>query len=151
MAIKWETFQDGGFKYNLLKLKGKLEGIFATQQTTDNLQAQIDALGEPFRVKQFASNTLNAILPCVTEDVSNTSIPNIDVSISDTEGADYQIVGMIGYEVFDAASGGNRINCFPACQFTMNTQKTLRIRFMCAGTQRKTAKRISAWILLKHR
>lgn len=129
-----------------------LEAIkaYIDEKDTD-LQSQIDALGEPFRVKQFSTSTLNATLPCVTEDVANTSIPNIDMSITGEEGNNYQIAGMIAYEVFDAASGGNRINCFPACQFTMDMQKTLRVRFMCAGTQRKTAKRISCWVLLKHR
>lgn len=116
-----------------------------------DLQSQIDALGEPFRLKNFASNSLNVTMPCVTEDIANTSIPNIDITIDGEEGADYQIAGLIAYELHDAASGGNRINCFPACQFTMNTQKTLRVRFMCAGTQRKTAKKINAWVLLKHR
>lgn len=115
----------------------------------NNLQFQIDGLGEPFRVKQFAISDLNTTLPMVTEEVNNTSIPNIDLTIDDTEGADYQIVGMVAYEVLDASNA--RINCFPVCQFTMNTQKTLRVRMMCGGTTRKTANRISAWVLLKHR
>lgn len=115
----------------------------------ENLQAQIDAVGEPFRVKQFSLSTLNATLPCITEDIANTSIPNIDLSITGEEGNNYQIAGMLAFEVFDTNNA--RINAFPACQFTMNTQKTLRVRFMCAGTQRKVATRISCWVLLKHR
>lgn len=121
----------------------------AIATAVNDLQFQIDSLGEPFRVKQFSISSLNVTLPCVTEDIANTSIPNIDLTIDDEEGADYQIAGMIAYEVFD--SSNNRINAFTTCQFTMNTQKTLRIRFMCAGTQRKTATRISCWVLLKHR
>ena len=46
---------------------------------------------------------------------------------------------------------GNRINCWPVCQFSMNGQKTLRLRMMCGGTTDKVAKRISGAILLKHR
>lgn len=116
-----------------------------------NLQGQIDALGETFRVKQWMTNTLDVTIPVCTSDVGNTSIPKLVFTIDDTEGADYQIVGMISYEVFDAASGGNRINCWPVCQFTGNQQKELGVRFMCAGSTDKTAKRISAWVLLKHR
>ena len=114
------------------------------------LQTQIDAIGEPFRVKNWASS-FDISIPYCTEDVSNTSIPKTEFSISGDEGDEYQIVGMIAYEVFDAASGGNRINCWPVCQFTGNGQKTLSVRWMCAGTSRKNAKRINSWVLLKRR
>lgn len=57
----------------------------------------------------------------------------------------------VAYEVFDAAIGGNRINCWPVCQFTGNGQKELSVRWMCGGTSDKIAKRINAWVLLKHR
>ena len=117
----------------------------------NELKFDIDGLGEPFRVKQWGSNTLNVEIPYCTEDIANGSIPKMVFSIDDVEGADYQIVGMLAYEVFDAASGGNRINCFPVCQFTGNGQKELSVRWTCMGTTRKTAKRINAWVLLKHR
>ncbi|MBR2674982.1 MAG: hypothetical protein IKE52_05985 [Mogibacterium sp.] len=139
--------------------------IFVTNRTgfleflkTDNKDNLVNAInevyeksGEPFRVKNWASNTLNVEIPTCTEDISNTSIPKMVFSIDNVEGADYQIVGMLAYEVFDAASGGNRINCWPVCPFTGNGQKELSVRWMCAGTTRKTAKRINAWVLLKHR
>lgn len=114
------------------------------------LQTQIDALGEPFRVKNWASS-FTVEIPTCTEDISNTSIAKMTFSITGEEGDQYQVVGMIAYEVFDAASGGNRINCWPVCQFTGNGQKELSVRWMCGGTTRKTAKRINAWVLLKHR
>lgn len=125
--------------------------------TTDDKSSLVNAInevyeksGEPFRVKQWA-NSFNVEIPTCTEDISNTAIPKTVFSIDNVEGADYQIVGMIAYEVFDAASGGNRINCWPVCQFTGNGQKELSVRWMCGGTTRKTAKRINAWVLLKHR
>lgn len=114
------------------------------------LQTQIDALGEPFRVKNWASS-FTVEIPTCTEDISNTSIAKMVFSITGEEGEQFQVVGMIAYEVFDAASGGNRINCWPVCQFTGNGQKELSVRWMCGGTTRKTAKRINAWVLLKHR
>lgn len=107
--------------------------------------------GEPFRVKNWASNTLNVTIPTCTTEIANTQIGKLVFSIDEVEGADYQIVGMIAYEVFDSASGGQRINCWPVCQFTGNGQKELGVRFMCGGTSNKTAKRINAWVLLKHR
>lgn len=132
---------------------GELSELTTDDKTT--LVAAINEVyeksGEPFRVKNWAANTLNVEIPCCTEDVGNTSTAKTVYSISNEEGADYQIVGVIAYEVFDAASGGNRINCWPVCQFTGNGQKELSVRWMCGGTSRKTAKRINAWVLLKHR
>lgn len=119
--------------------------------TDATLQAQIDALGEPFRVKNWASNTLNVEIPTCTEDIANTNIAKMTFTITGQEATDYQVVGMIAYEVFDAASGGARINCWPVCQFTGQGQTELSVRWMCAGTSRKIAKRINAWVLLKHR
>lgn len=116
----------------------------------NELKFGLDGLGEPFRVKQWA-NSFNVEIPCCTEDINNTSIPKMVFSIDEVEGAEYQVVGMIAYEVFDAASGGNRLNVWPVCQFTGNGQKELSVRWMCGGTTRKTAKRINAWVLLKHR
>lgn len=126
-----------------------------TTDNKDNLVAAINEVyeksGEPFRVKNWAANNLNAtIVPC-TSDASNTQLSKMTYSITGVEGESYQIVGMIAYEVFDAASGGNRINCWPVCQFTGNGQKELSVRWVCAGTTDKTAKRINAWVLLKHR
>lgn len=135
---------------------GDLDTLTTTDKSSavgaiNELDAAVKGLGEPFRVKNWASNTLNVEIPYCTEDLANSAIAKMTYSIDAVEGADYQIVGMIAYEVFDAASGGNRINCFPVCQFTGNGQKELSVRWACMGTTRKTAKRINAWVLLKHR
>ena len=134
---------------------GDLTTLTTTDKTSavgaiNELKSDVDGLGEPFRVKNWAS-TFDISIPFCTEDIANGSIPKMVFSIDAVEGAEYQIVGMIAYEVFDAESGGNRINCWPVCQFTGNGQKELSVRFMCAGTTRKAAKRINAWVLLKHR
>ena len=113
------------------------------------LQAQIDALGEPFRVKQWKSNTLNVDIPCCTEDLANTAIAKMTFKIEGQEATDFQVVGMIAYEVF--AANGARLNCWPVCQFTGQNQTELSVRWACMGTTRKTAASISAWVLLKHR
>lgn len=143
-------------------IKNKLTNVEAltgnlTDLTTDDKTNLVSAInevyeksGEPFRVKNWAG-LVDTSIPVCTEDIGNTAIPKMTFTISGQEGVDYQIVGMIAYEVFDAASGGNRINCWPVCQFTGNGQKELSVRWMCAGTTRKTARRINAWVLLKHR
>lgn len=115
-----------------------------------DLQTQIDALGEPFRLMDF-NQTLNITIPSVTTDVANTSIPNVDVIITGTVADEFAVASLAKYEVYDAASGGNRLNVVPVCMFSMNGQKTLRVRMMCAGPNSKTAKRIQGAILLKHR
>ncbi len=127
--------------------------------TTDDKTSLVNALnevyeksGEPFRVKQWSSSWPDGItIPVCTKDISNTQIPKMVFNIGADEGASYQIVGMIAYEVFDSVSGGNRLNVWPVCQFTGNGQKELSVRFTCMGTQDKVAKRILAWVLLKHR
>ena len=127
--------------------------------TTDDKSSLVNAInevyeksGEPFRVKNWASAfPSGVVIPVCTKEIANTSIAKMTFSISAEEGADYQIVGMIAYEVFNATSGGSRINCWPVCQFTGNGQKELGVRWACMGTSDKTAYRINAWVLLKHR
>lgn len=161
MADKF--LNDSGLSHYDSKIKSFINGkvgdlsTLTTTSKTDLVGAinevdfAVKNIGEPFRVKNWASNSLNVqIVPC-TSDAGNTSLAKMVFSIDDVEGADYQIVGMIAYEVFDAASGGNRINCWPVCQFTGNGQKELSVRWMCGGTTNKTARRINAWVLLKHR
>lgn len=113
------------------------------------LQSQIDALGEPFRVKQWTAKNLTVEIPCCTEELANTSIAKMTFKIEGQEATDYQVVGMIAYEIFDV--DGKRINCWPVCQFTGSGQTELSVRWACMGTTRKTAASISAWVLLKHR
>lgn len=127
----------------------------AIQTQVANLQNQIDGLGEPFRLQDFTQQ-INVTIPCITEDISNTSIPNVDIDLDviDPTGQlnqNFAIASLAKYEVFDAPSGGNRLNVTPVCSFSMNGQRTLRVRMMCAGNQRKTAMRIAGALLLKHR
>ena len=105
---------------------------------------------DPFMLLDF-SLIIDVSIPSCLNDIANTSIPNVDVSITDELGADWAIASLAKYEVFDAETGGNRINVFPVCMFSMNKQKTLRLRMMAAGPNAKTAKRISGAVLLKHR
>lgn len=133
---------------------GDLSALTTTNKASavaaiNELDFAVKGLGEPFRVKNWASNTLNVQIPHCAEDLDNTAIPKMDFSIDNVEGADYQVVGMVAYEVKGA--DGKRINCWPVCQFTGNGQKTLSVRWMCGGTSRKTAVSINAWVLLKHR
>lgn len=130
------------------------EGLEAVKIYVDdadaNLQSQIDALGEPFRLMDF-NQTLNITIPSITTDVANTSVPNVDIIISGTVADNFAIASLAKYEVYDSTTGGNRINVTPICMFSMNTQKTLRVRMMAAGPNSKAARRIQGAILLKHR
>jgi len=132
---------------------GDLSNLMTTDQS--NIVAALNEVkssrNEPFRIKNWGANNLNVVIPCCTEDIGNTSIDKMVFKIEGQEAIDYQVVGMIAYEVFDAQSGGNRINCWPVCQFTGENTTELSVRWMCGGTTRKTAKRVSAWVLLMHR
>lgn len=105
---------------------------------------------DPFMLLDFG-HIIDVSIPSCLNDIANTSIPNVDVSITDKLGAEWSIASIAKYEVFDAETGGNRINVFPVCMFSMNRQKTLRMRMMAAGPNEKHAKRISGALLLKHR
>ena len=105
---------------------------------------------EPFRVKKF-DPTFNITVPPVTTSDANVDLPKIVLKIEGQEAVDYQIAGMIAYEVFDAATGGNRLNYIPVCQFTGQNQTELSVRGVVAGTEPKTARKIVCWLLLKHR
>ena len=137
-------------------IAGNLTDLTTTSKTNvvsaiNELKSSVDALGEPFRVKQWGVNNLNVtIVPC-TSDIGNGSLDKMTFKITGQEATDYQIVGMVAYEVFDAATNGNRLNVWPVCQFTGQNQTELSVRWMCGGTTNKVAKRINAWVLLKHR
>lgn len=110
----------------------------------------VDGLGEPYRLKDFTQTFTTALtIPSVTQDIDNTSIPNVDIAITGQEATDFAIAGLLKYEVFDASN--KRLNCFPVCAFSMDGQKTLRVRMMVGGPNSKQAKKISGAILLKHR
>lgn len=133
---------------------GNLASLNTTNKTDivsaiNELKYDVGGLGEPFRVKQWAGSNLNVEIPCCTEDISNTSIAKTVFKTTGQEATDFQIVGMIAYEVKD--NSGQRVNCWPVCQFTGQNQTELGVRWMCGGTARKTATSINAWVLLKHR
>lgn len=112
------------------------------------LQNQIDALGEPFRMSDFSQN-LNINIPSCQNDIPNTSIPNIDVTITGTVAENFALAGLLKYEIMDASN--NRLNVFPVCVFSMSGQTILRVRMMAAGPDAKNARKINGTILLKHR
>lgn len=102
---------------------------------------------EPFRVKKF-SPAFNITVPSVTSGTPHNSLPKIVLKTEGQEAADYQIVGMIAYEVFNASGG--RINYIPVCQFTGQNQTELSIRGVVAGDS-EVATKIVCWVLLMHR
>lgn len=139
-------------------------GDLTTLTTTDKtdvvsaineLKFDLNGLGEPFRLLDFQQQ-INISIPSITTEVSNTNIPNVDVDLNviDPTGElnnNFAIAGLVKYEVYDATNNGNRLNVTPICSFSMNGQRTLRIRMMAAGPSSKTARRIQGAILLKHR
>lgn len=132
---------------------GDLSALTTTVKTDavaaiNELKSGLDGLGEPFRVKKWAAN-LNVTVPSCTQDMANTDIPKLVFRITGQEATDYQVVGMIAYEVFDAS--GKRMNYIPVCQFTGQNQTELSVRGCVMGPDPKAAASISAWVLLKHR
>lgn len=142
------------YLWNAITAKtGDLAALTTTAKTDlvaalNEVKAGVESAGEPFRLKKWASD-LNMEIPHCSEDVSNGEITKMTYKIEGQEAVDFMVAGMIAYEVFDG--GGSRINCWPVCQFTGQNTTELSVRWMCGGTTRKTATRVSAWVLLKHR
>lgn len=126
-----------------------------TSTDIDQLLLDVEAGKEAFMLKDF-NQQVNITIPHCNQDIANTSIPNMDIDLDviDPTGElnqKYAIASLMKYEVYDATSGGNRLNCWSVCSFSMNSQRTLRLRMMCAGSTGKTARRIAGALLLKHR
>ena len=137
-------------------ITGDLTSLNTTAKDTivdalNELKFGVDAAGEPFRIVNWAKNDLNVVVQPCTTDASNTALDKMTFKITGQEAIDYQVTGLLAYEVFDAVSGGNRINAWPVCQFTGQGQTELSVRWVGAGTTQKTIKRINGWVLLKHR
>lgn len=118
----------------------------------ETLLNDVEAGKEAFMLKDF-NQSINITIPSVTEDVANTSIPNMDVDLDviDPTGelnTKYAIAGLVKYEI---SNGSTRLNAFPVCSFSMNGQRTLRLRCMVGGTSSKAATNIKGALLLKHR
>ena len=135
----------------------EMEGIATVQGDMWDIDVSVSSSNEwsstfvsrdPFMLLDFGQ-TIDVTIPSCQKDIANTSIPNVDVSITEAMGADWAIASLAKYEVKD--SSGNRLNVWPVCMFSMNGQKTLRLRMMAAGPNDKAAASISGAILLKHR
>lgn len=108
----------------------------------------VDAGKNAIMLKDF-NQSINVTIPSVLNDIPNTSIPNVDISITSEEAQTWAIASLMKYEVFDSSNA--RLNAFQVCSFSMNQQATLRIRMMVAGPNSKTAAKIQGALLLKHR
>lgn len=129
---------------------GDLSALTTTAKTDlvsalNEVKAGADA---PFLVKKWAAD-LDITVPSCTQDMANTDIPKLTFKTTGQEATDYQIVGMIAYELF--GSDGKRMNYIPVCQFTGQNQTELHVRGCVMGPNSKTSSSISAWVLLKHR
>ena len=114
----------------------------------DTLLFDVEAGKEAFMLKDF-NQSINITIPAVTADVPNTSIPNVDIDLNviDPTGelnTKYAIAGMVKYEI---TNGSTRLNAFPVCSFSMNGQRTLRLRCMVGGTQSMQATNIKGALL----
>lgn len=111
------------------------------------LLSDVEAGKNAFMLYDF-NQSINITIPPVTQDLANTQIPNVDITISDEMAVTWAIAALAKYEVKDSSG---RINAFQVCSFSMNGQKTLRLRMMVGGTLSKNAINISGAVLLKHR
>lgn len=101
-----------------------------------------------YLVRNWSASGLNITVPSVMTDLENTQLPKLVYKSPPQDASNYQIVGMVAYEVFGP---GGRINYIPVCQFTGQNQTELSVRGCVMGPNSKTAVSINAWVLLKRR
>lgn len=116
-------------------------------------KAHIDALEAKLsipnvKLHDFSLTLGNINIPSIAADVTNTSLPSIDIEISDALSETWAVASLAKYEVYN---GSTRINVTPVCVFSMNGQKTLRVRMMATGPNAQTATKITGAILLTKR
>lgn len=114
-----------------------------------DMRDEIASSVEIFKVVKWDSSNLDITVPSVNTDIANSDIPKLTFTITGETAEKYRVVGMLGYEVFDASNV--RMNYIQVCQFTGQNSTEISVRGMVAGTQPKKAKKMSAWVLLKSR
>lgn len=122
------------------------DGALDTRLTA--AEGAIAGMTEPFMLYDFTQTVSSVSLPMVT---SADAPGNIDVVLPASLENDWKIASVAKYEVFDAASGGNRIPAVICHQFSMNSQKTMRVGFKAASSSARTAMRIAGALLLTRR
>ena len=103
----------------------------------------------PYKLIKWGVSDLNIEIPAVSEDLDNTQLPKLLYTVPNDLKETYKVTGMLAYEVFD--KNNKRINYMVVCQFTGQNSTELSVRGMVAGTVRKTANKISAYVLLEKR
>lgn len=115
----------------------------------ESLQSQIDALDESFRLYDFQQSVSGTLLP-VTSDtaISGTSTGRIDLDIGAEMAEKWAIASLCKWEIFN---GSTRIDAIPMYQFSMETQRKLRVGFRTSGSSSKSFTRLQGALLLKRR
>lgn len=160
-SVGWApSSSDNGWKVELIEQEGVLvdqefNGNSQNAQSGIAINQALIHMGEQTRLLDFNSK-FNATIPSCTKDIENTQIPKvtIDIDLIDPTGAlgdEYAVASLSKYEIYDAETGGSRVNCWPVCMFSENKQRKLSLRFVCSGTTDKSAKRIQGAILLQKR
>ena len=113
------------------------------------LQQQIDAVNETFRLYDFGQSVSGTLTPVTSNAaISGTSTGRIDIDIGAALAADWAIVGIVKWEIFN---GTTRVDSFPMYQFSMEQQRKLRVGYRTSGTENKAFTKIQGALLLKHR
>lgn len=114
-----------------------------------SLQAQIDALGEPFRLHDFNQSVSGTLLPITSNTaISGASTGRIDIDIGEEMAVNWAIASVSKWEIFN---GSTRVDAVPMYSFSMQQQRVLRMGFRTSGTSNKAFTKIQGALLLKHR
>ena len=124
------------------KVKTYIDAIANRVETLETTQPQ-------YRLIKWGVSDLNIEIPAISEDLDNTQLPKLVYTVPDDLKETYKVTGMMAYEVF--GENNKRLNYTIMCQFVGQNSTELSVRGMVAGTVRKTANKISAYVLLEKR
>lgn len=124
------------------KIKAYIDAIANRVSVLENTEPQ-------YKLIKWDVTNLGLEIPTISEDLDNTQLPKLVYTVPNELKAIYRVTGMMAYEVFD--TNNKRINYTVMCQFTEQNSTELSVRGMVAGTVRKTANKISAYVLLEKR
>lgn len=111
-----------------------------------------DAKGNVFEFKKgyierfFFDEIIDVSIPSCVNDIPNSSIDRIDLTIPQEFVSDWRVLSLCTWELFDEQE--KRINAIPVSIFTINGRTTLAFKMVTIGPNSKNAKRIKCEVLL---
>lgn len=119
-----------------------------SDKNNEALQAQINNVLMPFMLYDFGQVINTTLYPVTNAITIDDRSGRIDVHVPTNLVNEWKIANVIKYELFNNTS---RVESIKLYEFSMNTQKTIRIGFRTTGNASKTVNKIQGSLFLIRR